>query len=127
MLTTGIVIGKFFIKGIRSSNPEPNQNLTTFQSTISENNKNISETRETAITRAVKKISPAMVGINVEEVREVQDPFSMFDNDPFFKQFFSNRPQQKQVVRGLAPVTSFLPTDISLQMITLQEMQQRFP
>jgi serine protease Do len=99
ILTSGLVIGKFFFKGKNS--PEQNQNITAVQNTIQDNNKNISETRETAITRAVKKVSPSVVGINVEEVREVQDPFSMFDNDPFFKQFFSNRAPQKQVIKEL--------------------------
>ena len=98
-LASGIVIGKYFLSGKQS--PDPQQNITPIQNTLQGNNNNITETRETAITRAVKKISPAIVGINVEEVREVQDPFSMFDNDPFFKQFFGNRPPQKQVVRGL--------------------------
>lgn len=41
------------------------------------------------------------MGINVEEVREIQDPFSMFNNDPFFKQFFNNRGPQTQVVKEL--------------------------
>jgi len=98
-LASGIVIGKYFLSGKQS--PDTQQNITPVQNTIQGNNNNITETRETAITRAVKKISPAIVGINVEEVREVQDPFSMFDNDPFFRQFFGNRPPQKQVVRGL--------------------------
>lgn len=98
VLTSGIVIGKYFFMG---KDPGPVNNVTQVQNTLQSNNQNITETRETAITRAVKKVSPAIVGINVEEVREVQDPFSMFDNDPFFRQFFGNRPQQKQVVKGL--------------------------
>ena len=99
ILISGIVIGKFFFSG---NNPTENEvSVSPVQNNLQESNKNISETRENAITRAVKKVSPAIVGINVEEVREVQDPFSMFDNDPFFRQFFGNRPPQKQVVKGL--------------------------
>lgn len=100
ILISGIVIGKFFFPG---SNEPGNQNtsLTPVQNNSQEINKNISDTRENAITRVVKRVSPAIVGINVEEVREVQDPFSMFDNDPFFRQFFGNRPPQKQVIKGL--------------------------
>lgn len=98
MLASGIVIGKYFLS---NNDPEPEHKVTPVQNTIQDNNRNISESRETAITRAVKKVSPSIVGINVEEVREVQDPFSMFDNDPFFRQFFGNRAPQKQVVKGL--------------------------
>jgi len=52
----------------------------------------VSGSRRNAITNAVAKASPAVVGINVTESREVQyrqdpfDPFGMF-NDPFFRQF----------------------------------------
>lgn len=99
ILISGIVIGKYFFSG--KNNNSSGTNVAPVKNEFQENNKNISETRENAITRAVKKVSPAIVGINVEEVREVQDPFSMFDNDPFFKQFFGNRPAQKQVVKGL--------------------------
>ena len=101
ILISGIVLGKFFFSGNNFFGSEKNQNVTPVQNTLEENNTKISETRETAITRAVMKVSPTIVGINVEEVREVQDPFSMFENDPFFKQFFGNRPAQKQVVKGL--------------------------
>lgn len=46
----------------------------------------IDDSRRNAITRAVKTISPAVVGINVIQIREyVSRPF--FD-DPFFRQFF---------------------------------------
>lgn len=99
ILTSGIVIGKYFFKS--NNTPGADQNVTPVQNSLQEKNNNISETRETAITRAVKKVSPTVVGINVEEVREVQDPFSMFNNDPFFKQFFGNRGPQKQVVKEL--------------------------
>ena len=97
-LTSGILIGKYFFNGNKN---DLNNSVVQVQNSLEENNKNISDTRETAITRTVKKVSPAVVGINVEEVREVQDPFSMFNNDPFFKQFFQNRGPQTQVVKEL--------------------------
>ncbi len=41
-------------------------------------NDQVSESRQNAITRAVKEISPAVVGINVIEIKEVRqrNPFS---------------------------------------------------
>ena len=99
LLATGIAIGKYFFSG---GNDDPGKNTVQGnQPTGGDINKSITDSRENAITRTVKKISPAIVGINVEEVREYQDPFSFFDNDPFFRQFFGNRPPQKQVVKGL--------------------------
>src|SRR5579872_5281903 len=68
---------------------------------------NISSSRHNAITRAVAKASPAVVGINVTEIREqrYRDPFEDFFNDPTFRQFFGNqRPggyTQKYKVEGL--------------------------
>ena len=54
-----------------------------------------SASRRTAITRAVKEISPAVVGINVTAVQEQPGPFST--NDPFFRQFFQNDPLFNQL------------------------------
>ncbi|NTV46309.1 MAG: trypsin-like serine protease [Chlorobiales bacterium] len=65
----------------------------------------ISNSRRTAITQAVAVASPAVVGINVTEVREYvyRDPFSMFwENDPFWGKLV--RPKSKtfkQEVKGL--------------------------
>ena len=61
----------------------------------------ISGGRRNAITTAVAKASPAVVGINVTEVREMQseplfDPFGMF-NDPFFRQHMGGGIQKYQV------------------------------
>ncbi len=56
--------------------------------------------RHNAITVAVAKASPAVVGINVTATRTMQvDPFGgMFGNDPFWRQFgFGPRMQKYQV------------------------------
>ncbi len=55
-------------------------------------NNRISESRENILTNTVKKVSPAVVGINVIETRYYRDPFSQ---DPFFRQFFGDRIYKK--------------------------------
>jgi len=52
----------------------------------------IDESRKNAITRAVEKVSPAVVGINVVEVREVREYV-----DPFFSYFFGDRVYRENV------------------------------
>jgi serine protease Do len=67
-------------------------------------NDNVTSSRRNAITRAVAKASPAIVGINVTEIKEQQyyDQDYYGFNDPFFRQFFGNRPRtQKYKVEGL--------------------------
>jgi serine protease Do len=65
--------------------------------------------RENAITETVKKVSSAVVGINVTEIQTVTGPFDQFfGNDPFFRQFFGNQ-QFKQEVHGLG--SGFIVTD----------------
>lgn len=51
--------------------------------------------RQTAITRAVEHAAPAVVSINVIEVRQVRvrDPFA---GDPFFEYFFGRRDRVRQ-------------------------------
>jgi serine protease Do len=101
VLSSGVILGKIFFSG--GNNQDNNVRLVS--NTQRQDNQKISESRQTAITRAVEKVSPCIVGINVEEVREIQDPFANFwGNDPFFRQFFGDRGQQgpqKQIVRGL--------------------------
>ncbi len=46
--------------------------------------------RQNAITKSVREVSPAVVGINVTAVQEQQSPFAM--SDPLFKQFFQDDP-----------------------------------
>lgn len=55
--------------------------------------------RRTVITEAASKVGPAVVGINVIQIKEYRSP--LFD-DPFFRYFFPERDEQgKQVVKGL--------------------------
>jgi len=56
----------------------------------------VSMHRSNAITRTVAEASPAVVGINVTEIREYRQ-FSPFGNDPFFNQFFGNRTYSRPV------------------------------
>ena len=47
--------------------------------------------RETAVVRAVRKISPAVVNISsAYEVRKRTSPFSGFGFNPFFEEFFKD-------------------------------------
>src|SRR3972149_1454565 len=61
----------------------------------------IASTRQNGITRAVARVSPAIVGINVIEIREYQDPFyRFFGDDPWMRRFFGDRTVRQQV-KGL--------------------------
>ncbi len=64
-------------------------------------NDDITNSRENIITKTVKKVSPAIVGINVIEIRQYQNPFGSFFDDPFFRQFFGNRGNSSHKVQGL--------------------------
>ncbi len=77
-------------------------NANLQQASLQESTTNqIYNQRHNAITEAVGKASPAVVGINVTEVREYRDPWGqMFGNDPFFRNFFGDR-TFKQEVKGL--------------------------
>ena len=71
------------------------------------NSENITNSRQNAITKAVEICSPAIVGINITEVHQVEyrDPYDMWLNDPFFQQFFGNQNRRKRTreytVQGL--------------------------
>ncbi|MHB1686250.1 MAG: S1C family serine protease [Ignavibacteriaceae bacterium] len=65
------------------------------------NDDSITNSRKTAITETVQKVSPAVVGINVTEIKQYSSPFSNFFNDPFFRQFFGNQGTFNQKVKEL--------------------------
>lgn len=71
------------------------------EKTVYENSQSLASDRENIITKTVATVSPAVVGINVTEVRQVNNPFfNPFFNDPFFQQFFGDQ-SYSQEVKGL--------------------------
>lgn len=95
----------FFI--LKSTNSSPDYYESTggnFYKTVQNKdsaNDEITNSRRNILTETVGKVSPAVVGINVTEIRQYQDPFSSFFDDPFFRQFFGNRGNYNQKVQGL--------------------------
>lgn len=73
-------------------------NLTSLKNNLQDE---INNSRRNIITQTVEKVSPAVVGINVIEIRQYRDPFSYFFDDPFFRQFFGDRGNYRQKVQGL--------------------------
>jgi serine protease Do len=63
-------------------------------------NATITGTRRNAITAAVAKASPAVVGINVTAIEERQ-LWNPFADDPFFRQFFGGNRTEKYQVKAL--------------------------
>ncbi len=74
-------------------NPIGQIRLLARQQSVSES---ACRSRQTAITRAVQAVSPAVVGINVTQVKRLvrKSPFS---SDPFFRGFFPDIPFEKRV------------------------------
>jgi serine protease Do len=98
-------ISVYFFNSSDESHPLYNStndsySLTSFQQKTLNNN-SITSSRQNVITETVKNVSPAIVGINVIEIRQYRDPFSSFFDDPFFRQFFGNRGNNNQKVKGL--------------------------
>jgi len=54
--------------------------------------------RETIITETIKNVNPAVIGINVVEIREYRSPwYNFFRDDPYFRDYF----RRQQRVQGL--------------------------
>src|SRR5579862_7139730 len=88
--------------GTSGQNNTSHTQAALYQSSQSSNQTSdqIANQRRNAITETVAGASPAVVGINVTEVREYQyqNPFSQwFGNDPFYRQFFGNQTVKQEV------------------------------
>ncbi len=65
------------------------------------NDSSINNSRQNAITRTVRQVSPAVVGINVTEIQQYSNPLNPFFDDPFFRQFFGDNGSMSQKVKEL--------------------------
>ena len=69
-------------------------NNKNIKSTDQDANDDIANSRNTIITKTVAQVSPAVVGINVTEIRQYRDMLSM---DPFWRQWFGDRVYNQQI------------------------------
>ena len=78
-----------------------NDNSFDKQASLNQANKQATNSRRNAVTSAVAYAAPAIVGINVTEVHQVQYSNQMM-NDPFFRRFFRSRTHSRtKLVKGL--------------------------
>lgn len=82
-----------FMDSVSAADLEAGQNLpveSAAQQSWSSNG--VEESRETALTRAIQKVAPAVVGITVHSIRITSSPFA---NDPFFRMLLPEWYSQK--------------------------------
>ncbi len=86
-----------FTYGIRNFNSiDKTLNANTLSDTSKKQivNSEITDARHTVITKTVAEISPAVVGINVTQIQQYRDIFSM---DPFWRYWFGDRVYNQQI------------------------------
>ncbi len=107
MLTAALLISITYIftredEKITFKQDETNTNIKpTFIQDTDKATDDIAGSRRNIITETVKKVSPAVVGINVIEIQQYRDPLGSFFDDPFFRQFFGDRRSRTREVKEL--------------------------
>ena len=101
IITTTIVAAFFYLSNGNNFNFNDNTHLESRIDTViikskDVNQNSIDKSRETIITKTVKAVSPAVVGISVKEVRQYQYN-SPFNNHPFWQKFFGNQIYNKEI------------------------------
>ena len=107
ILTTALLISIAYIftqddEKISFTQERTNDNIKpAFLQDTDKTTDDITRSRKSIITETVKKVSPAVVGINVIEIQQYRDPLGSFFDDPFFRQFFGDRRSRSREVKEL--------------------------
>ncbi len=80
----------------QSEQVNSNSSNLTSQLSAADLTETIHQSRRNAITSAIEKLAPAVVGINVTQVREYHSPNPFWD-DPIFRELFRSRTYRKPV------------------------------
>lgn len=81
-------------RDVESHSNAQNSSPAAPDTTVRAAQRDVADSRRTAITRAVQRAADAVVSVNVIETQQVRSRF----NDPFFERFFGRgRPQERQV------------------------------
>ena len=101
IITTTIVAAVFYLTHgnsfkVDNTNIQESRVDTVIIKSKEINQVSINKSRETIITKTVKDVSPAVVGISVKELRQYQNN-SPFNNHPFWQKFFGNQIYNKEI------------------------------
>lgn len=98
---TLIIATLFFSMAIKNDSASQFTSFGSLSNSTSSNylqrqqaNYDINDSRHNVITKTVAQVSPAVVGINVTEIRQVRDIFSM---DPFYRYWFGDRVYNQRI------------------------------
>ena len=100
LLVSAIFTIVYYSDGFAQQTPANAQNSDTgvTQSERASITDSITNQRQTVITETIKNVNPAVVGINVVEIREYRSPwYNFFRDDPYFRDYF----RRQQRVQGL--------------------------
>ncbi len=100
IITTSIVAAFFYISQSNQNISDNALSLTSVDTIYIKNkdsrNELINKSRSTIITKTVKNVSSAVVGISVKEVKRYKYN-SPFNNNPFWEQFFGSQIYNKEI------------------------------
>jgi len=98
LILSGIFAIFYYNEGFADENTQVNESDSSLVIEKASITDSISRGRETIITKTIKNVSPAVVGINVVEIREIRSPwYNFFRDDPYFRDYF----RRQQRVQGL--------------------------
>jgi serine protease Do len=105
IITTTIVVAALYLYNGNSfdfsqgTNISPRVDTVFVKESVAKRRSEITKSRNTIITKTVKKVSPAVVGISVKEIRQYKyrSPF----NNPFWERFFGGDQVFNQEISGL--------------------------
>jgi serine protease Do len=90
-------------QGTIASSSDPYENRSALTDSVQQQqvfHRDITESRQNAITRAVQDASPAVVGINITQIQRYRSYSPFFNDDPFWGWYFQPR-EYEQRVKGL--------------------------
>lgn len=98
LILSGVFAIFYYNEGFADNHSQVNESDSSLVIEKASITDSISRGRETIITKTIKNVSPAVVGINVVEIREIRSPwYNFFRDDPYFRDYF----RRQQRVQGL--------------------------
>jgi serine protease Do len=96
LIFIGFCVGALFFSLLKRQNPLPLPSVDSLMATqviaasqkVDNANQQISTSRVNSITQAVAKVSPAVISVNVMQLRQIVERSPFSSRDPFLREFF---------------------------------------